>query len=164
MAELPVARRLPAPLTPFLDPLPVPPRRVITEPTRLTVRLEVAQHRFHHDLPPSRVWTFDGHVPGPTIEVLRNVPVEVLWDNQLDGTLPVVTTVAPAYEVGGVPVQCVPGRSGGAPDPVTASLKGFSVVHLHGAVIHASSDGWTENLARPGQVVLDRYPNDQRAA
>ena len=29
---------------------------------------------------------------------------------------------------------------------------------------HASSDGWTENIAAPGQAVLDTYPNDQRAA
>jgi spore coat protein A len=163
MAEPPVTRRLPAPVAAFVDPLPVPPRRVITEPTRLTVRLEAAQHRFHHDLPPSQVWTFDGHIPGPTIEVNRGVPVEVLWENRLEGTLPVVTTVAPAYEVDGVPVQCVPGRSGGAPDPATAALEGFSVVHLHGAVVHASSDGWTENLAWPGQSVLDRYPNEHRA-
>ena len=85
------------------------------------------------------------------------------WENRLEGTLPVVTTVAPAYEVDGVPVQCVPGRSGGAPDPATAALEGFSVVHLHGAVVHASSDGWTENLAWPGQSVLDRYPNEHWA-
>jgi FtsP/CotA-like multicopper oxidase with cupredoxin domain len=29
---------------------------------------------------------------------------------------------------------------------------------------HASSDGWTENLAAPGQAALDAYPNEQRAA
>ena len=28
----------------------------------------------------------------------------------------------------------------------------------------ASSDGWTENIAAPGQALLDAYPNDQRAA
>jgi spore coat protein A, manganese oxidase len=52
------------PLTPFVDRLPIPPRYVITEPTRLSVRVETAQHRFHRELPPSRVWTYDGHLPG----------------------------------------------------------------------------------------------------
>ena len=55
------------PLTPFVDPLPIPPRRVVTDPTRLTVRVETAEHRFHRELPPSRVWTYDAHLPGPTI-------------------------------------------------------------------------------------------------
>jgi len=151
-------------LTPFVDLLPIPPRRVITEPTRLTVRVEAAQHRFHRELPPSHVWTYDGHLPGPTIEVRRGVAVEVRWDNRIEGTLPVTVVRAPAYEAGGVPVQCLPGRSGGQPDPAAAALPGYSVVHVHGAVTHATSDGWTENLASPGQQALDAYPNDQRAA
>ena len=152
------------PLTPFVDKLAIPPRRVVAEPARLTVRLEAATHRFHRDLPPSRVWTYDGSLPGPTIEVRRGVPLEVLWDNHLSGTLPVVVTVAPEYAVGGVPAQCLPGRSGGRPDAAAAALSGYSVVHLHGGMTHASSDGWTENLAAPGQHTLDSYPNDQRAA
>jgi spore coat protein A len=152
------------PLTPFVDPLAIPPRRVFTEPSRLTVRLQTATHRFHRDLPPSRVWAYDGHLPGPTIEVRRGVPLEVRWENQLSGTLPVAVTTAPGFLAGGVPVQCVPGRSGGGLDPAAAALRGFSVVHLHGAITHASSDGWAENLAAPGQPTLDAYPNDQRAA
>lgn len=60
--------RIGRPLTPFVDALTVPPRHVFSEPARLTVRLRTAMHRFHRDLPPSRVWTYDGHVPGPTIE------------------------------------------------------------------------------------------------
>jgi hypothetical protein len=57
------------PLTPFVDKLAVPPRRVIGEPTRLTARLETTTHRFHRGLPPSPVWTHDGLLPGPTIEI-----------------------------------------------------------------------------------------------
>ena len=48
------------PLTPFVDKLPVPQRLVFTEPGRVVIRLETAQHLFHRDLPPSRVWTYDG--------------------------------------------------------------------------------------------------------
>ena len=78
----------PHPLRPFVDTLPVPPRRVIAEPARLTIPIETSTHHFHRDLPPSRVWTYDGHLPGPTIEVRRAVPLEVLWENRLAGTLP----------------------------------------------------------------------------
>jgi spore coat protein A len=152
------------PLSPFVDALTFPPRRVIAEPARLALRLATTTHRFHRDLPPSRVWTYDGHLPGPTIEVRRGVPLEVRWENGLSGTLPIVVTVAPNTSADGVPVQCMPGRSGGEVDPSAAALTGFSVVHLHGAVTHASSDGWAENLAAPGQGALDLYPNDQRAA
>jgi spore coat protein A len=47
------------------------------------------------------VWTYDGHLPGPTIEVPRGGPVEVLWDNRLEGTLPVTVVRAPSFEVEG---------------------------------------------------------------
>jgi o-aminophenol oxidase len=151
-------------LTPFVDELPIPARRVVTEPTRLTVPLQTALHRFHRELPASRVWTFDGHVPGPTIEVRRGVPLEVLWDNRLEGTLPVLVTVAPTHASDGVPVQCLPGLSGGEPNAAAGALAGYSVVHLHGGVTPASSDGWAENVDAPGQQTLDTYPNDQRAA
>jgi spore coat protein A len=95
--------------------------------------------------------------------VRRGIGLEVLWENRLRGPFPVVVTVAPEYAVDGVPAQCLPGRSGGAPDEAAAALTGFSVVHLHGAMTQAPSDGWTENIAAPGQPVLDLYPNDQRA-
>jgi FtsP/CotA-like multicopper oxidase with cupredoxin domain len=121
-------------------------------------------HRFHSDLPPSPVWTYDGSLPGPTIEVRRGVPVEVLWENRLSGTLPVVVAVAQEHAVDGVPAQCLPGRRDGRLDAAAVALPGFSVVHVHGAITHASSDGWTENLASSGQQMLDAYPNDQRAA
>ena len=94
-----VSPRANHPLTPFVDKLAVPPRRIVSEPTRLVIRLETATHRFHRELPPSRVWTFDGSLPGPTIEVDRSVALEVQWKNHLSGPLPVIVTVAPEYEV-----------------------------------------------------------------
>src|SRR5712691_10382622 len=53
------------PLTPFVDQLPVPARYRVREPARLDVRMEAAGHRFHSELPPSPVWSYDGGVPGP---------------------------------------------------------------------------------------------------
>ena len=125
-----------------MDALPVAPRYEVNEPTRLTIPIETTTHRFHRDLPPSRVWSYDGSLPGPTIEVRRGIPLEVLWENRLSGTLPVVVTVASDYAADGVPAQCLPGRSGGRPDAAAAALPGFSVVHLHGGMTQADSDGW----------------------
>ena len=152
------------PLRPFVDALPIPDRWVVSKPDRLKIPLRTALHRFHRDLPPSPVWTFDGTVPGPTVEVDRGMLLEVRWENRLTGNLPVIVTVAPAYEVDGVPVQTTLGRSGGTPDEAAAAMSGYAVVHLHGALTYATSDGWTENLTAPGQSALDTYPNDQRAA
>ena len=158
--------QLQPPLTPFVDPLPLP-RRILAGQCggELTVRIRAAAHRFHRDLPESRVWAYEGLVPGPTVEAERGQPVRVCWRNEIDQPYPVVVTLAPAETDGdGVPVQCLPGLSGGTPDPDAAALTGYTVVHLHGAVTAAPSDGWTENVFAPGQHAVSDYPMDQRAA
>jgi len=157
---------LAAPLVPFVDALPVPQRLVAAQQNgRLTVPIRAGAHRFHRDLPESAVWGYDGTVPGPTIEAERGQPVAVQWRNELDGALPVVVTTAPtATDARGVPVQCVPGLSGGAPDQNAAALAGHTVVHLHGGLTPASYDGWAENLFAPGQDAVFHYPMGQRAA
>ena len=74
-------------------------------------------------------------------------------------------TVAPeATDANGIPVQCLPGLSGGEPNRHAASLTGHTVVHLHGALTPASYDGWAENIFAPGQTAVFHYPMDQRAA
>src|SRR5438445_2099663 len=131
-----MTRVLTAPLTPFVDALPLP-RRVIARKHRgrVKVRMRTATHRFHRDLPETRVWGYDGSVPGPTIEAERGQPVTVEWLNELDGQFPVVVTVAPAAaDDHGIPVQCVAGLSGGVPDARAAALTGHTVVHLHGGL------------------------------
>jgi len=157
---------LAAPLAPFADALPVPRRLVAArQDGQLTVPIRAGAHRFHRDLPESAIWGYDGTVPGPTIEAERGQPVVVQWRNQLDGTLPVVVTTAPeAADTSGVPVQCVPGLSGGTPDQNAAALAGHAVVHLHGGLTPASYDGWAENLVAPGQDAVFGYPMGQRAA
>jgi FtsP/CotA-like multicopper oxidase with cupredoxin domain len=157
---------LTSPLTPFVDALPTPPRLVArAHDGRLSVRMRTAGHRFHRDLPASRVWTYDGSMPGPTIETERGLAVRVEWRNELDGPLPVAVTLAPnETDDHGVPVQCLPGLSGGERDANAASLPGFTVVHLHGGVTAAPYDGWAENIFAPGQHAVSDYPIDQRAA
>ena len=153
-------------LTPFVDRLPLPSRLIATEHDgRLQVRIRSGVHSFHRDLPASSIWGFEGTVPGPTIEAERGRPVTVEWRNELDGAYPVSVTVAPqATDADGVPVQCVPGLSGGELDADAAGLTGHTVVHLHGALTPASYDGWAENLFAPGQPAVFHYPMEQRAA
>ncbi len=154
------------PLTPFVDALPLP-RRILADKhgRELTVPIRAAAHRFHRDLPESRVWAYDGRVPGPTIEAERGRPVRVLWRNEINELYPVAVTLAPTETDGdGVPVQGLPGLSGGTPDPNAAALSGHTVVHLHGAVTAAPYDGWAENIFAPGQHAVSDYPMDQRAA
>jgi o-aminophenol oxidase len=154
------------PIAPFVDRLPVPPRLIAVEHDgKLTVRLRAGRHQFHRDLPVSDIWGFEGMVPGPTIEANRGQPVTVEWLNELDGAFPVTDTVAQeAADPKGVPVQCLPGLSGGEPDRHAAGLTGHTVVHLHGGLTPASYDGWAENLFAPGQPAVFHYPMDQRAA
>jgi spore coat protein A len=154
------------PLAPFADALPLPQRLVATKRNgELTVPVRTGKHRFHRDLPESAIWGYCGTVPGPTIEAERGQPVTVHWRNELEGMLPVVVTTAPmAADADGVPVQCLPGLSGGQPDPNAGALSGHTVVHLHGALTPAAYDGWTGNLFAPGQSAVFHYPMDQRAA
>ncbi|TME90038.1 MAG: hypothetical protein E6I52_28505, partial [Chloroflexi bacterium] len=143
------------------------PRRLVAAENegRLVVRMRAAQHRFHRDMPESTIWGYDGTVPGPTIEAERGHPVTVEWHDELIGPLPVVVTAAPGHaDANGVPVQCVPGLSGGAPDLNAAALSGHAVVHVHGGLTPAIYDGWAENLLAPGQSAVFHYTTDQRAA
>src|SRR4051794_9532517 len=127
-------RALTAPLAPFVDPLPVPSRLIAAEhDSGLTVSMRGGAHRFHRDLPASRIWGYDGAVPGPTIEAERGQPVTVEWRNELAEPLPVVVTIAPeATDAAGVPGQAGPGLRGGMPDPPPAALAGPTAGHLHG--------------------------------
>src|SRR5262249_57444231 len=128
------------------------------------VGMGAGAQRFQRDLPESAIWGYDGTVPGPTIEAELGQPVTVEWRNELDGALPVVVTTAPkATDTSGVPVQCVPGLSGGTPDKHAAALAGYTVVHLHGGVTPAAYDGWARNLFAPGPDAIFHSPLGQPA-
>jgi FtsP/CotA-like multicopper oxidase with cupredoxin domain len=159
-------RTVAPPLAPFVDRLPLPSRLIAAEHDgQLTVRIRAGEHRFHRDLPASSIWGFEGTVPGPAIEAERGQPVTVEWRNELEGPFPVSDTVAPQpTDADGVPVQCLPGLSGGEPERHAAGLTGYTVVHLHGGLTPASYDGWAENIFAPGQPAVFHYPMDQRAA
>lgn len=148
-------------LTKFLDPLRIPP--VIAQPAgqrhrSLKITMRATQVRLHSQLPRTRVWTYNGSFPGPTIEVRRGHQLDVTWQNDIAGGYPVN-----AVEV---PIQSLttgPGRDGAPLRADIAALPPWTVVHLHGARTNADNDGWTENGVLPDGVQLSRYPNDQAA-
>jgi spore coat protein A, manganese oxidase len=84
----------PSTLTPFVDALPIPElaspagTRVNPENSKESIPLyriaaRESRVRVHRDLPPTRMWTFGGSFPGPTIETQSGQAVMVDWENQL---------------------------------------------------------------------------------
>jgi o-aminophenol oxidase len=149
-------------LTKFLDPLHVPP--VITVPAdkphkSLKITMRPAGVKLHSQLSSTRMWTYNGSFPGPTIEVRSGQSIHAIWENAITGTFPVsAVDVFPENGTAG------PGRDGAEPSADVAALPPWTVVHLHGAHTNALNDGWTENAALPGSLQRSEYPNEQRAS
>jgi FtsP/CotA-like multicopper oxidase with cupredoxin domain len=148
-------------LTKFLDPLHVPP--VITVPASrhhqsLKITLRAARVKLHSQLPSTRMWTYHGSFPGPTIEVRRGQQLNVTWENAITGGYPVHAVELPTEHA-----TAGPGRDGAGLRADVAALPPWTVVHLHGARTNAGNDGWTENGVLPGGAQLSEYLNEQRA-
>lgn len=146
----------------FLDSLHIPPVIRIApgrRPAQLEITMRETWVRLHSQLPPTRVWAYDGSFPGPTIDVRRGRKLRVAWRNKITGSFPVIAVQVPFD-----PQAPRPGRDGAEPLPDVAALPPWAVVHLHGARTNAGNDGWTENGVLPGEAQLSEYPNDQQAA
>ncbi len=76
----------PVSLTPFIDPLPIPG---VAAPTtgvaggaaHYDMYITEQFQTLHSQLPPTRVWGYNGSYPGPTIEAFRDQLVTVQWHN-----------------------------------------------------------------------------------
>jgi o-aminophenol oxidase len=153
----------PMSLTKFTDCLRIPPtlRPQMTADQRymLRVHMRPARVQLHSELPPSDVWTYEGSLPGPTIEVSRGQRLQVEWINALpvDQPYPITAVTAPDGS------QNEPGRGGRPANSTVATLPPWTVVHLHGGRTIANSDGWTENGSLSGQSTTSDYTNDQQA-
>src|SRR5438445_9726038 len=150
-------------LTKFKDCLRVPPilhpHQADDQRYNLRIQMRPAHRQLHSELPPSEVWTYEGSLPGPTIEVSRGQRVQVEWINAIpeDEPYPITAVTAPDG------TQNEPGRSGRPANQTVATLPPWTVVHLHGGRTIANSDGWTENGALSGQITTSDYTNDQQA-
>lgn len=153
----------------FVNELPIPAIMAPTTPGGTHYEVSISQ--FEQDLglvDPltgesllTTVWGYNGSYPGATFEARRDVPISVLWTNDLiesgqplNHLLPVDTSIHwadPAgYPDSGVPV----------------------VTHLHGGHSESASDGlpeawFTPNFAQVGPDWVKatyNYSNDQQAA
>jgi spore coat protein A len=141
--------RTPASIDRYIDPLPIP-KRLAPEGTRGNVdlyrnRMVQFEKQLHSQLPPTRLWGYEGQYPGPTIEAMRDRPIEVRWENNL-----------PTGHM-----LLVDPRLHGAMAPAPAVR---TVPHLHGSRTSSASDGLPERWFVPGQFALYSYSNKQRAA
>lgn len=153
-----------ATLTPFVDALRVPPT---LRPRRgeLTVEIRATTKRLHSQLPPTRLWTYDGHFPGPTIDVRTGQRLRVTWTNRIEDETVPVTAVQVFGPDSMVPLPITrPGTGGAAPREDVAGIPPWLAVHVHGSVTGGGNDGWSENGIVAGEAQLSEYLNEQPAA
>ena len=71
----------------YIDPLPILPTlnpvKKKSGSTHYRVRLLEFESRLHSQLPPTRLWGYEGRYPGPTIEAQTDESVSVRWENRL---------------------------------------------------------------------------------
>ena len=141
----------PPTLTKYVDALPlVPP---IPQSRTYTITMSEFHQKLHRDLPPTRLWGYNGSFLGPRIEATRGVPVSVTWVNNLPSKHIFDYAIDPTIH----------GSEPGQPQVRT-------VVHLHGAKVLPQFDGYPEswftnaatNVNGPNYRVY-QYPNDQQA-
>ncbi len=146
----------PSRLERFVDPLPVPP--IATPAGRrprpdgqpgsvLFYRGAMRQFtaKVHRDLPPTRMWGYNGCSPGPTFEARCGEPLLIEWRNDL----PPEHLFAIDHNLHGAEAS--------KPDVRT-------VVHLHGGRTPPQFDGHPEAWFTPGHSSAYFYPNQQDAA
>jgi spore coat protein A len=144
-----LAYRKPGSVDRYIDPLPVPkqlmPQSTDEDGVQYLIRMVEFNQKMHSQLPPTRLWGYEGQYPGPTIDVQRGRPIAVQWENHL-----------PSRHI----FDFDP-RIRGAMPP-TPSVR--TVPHVHGSRGPSESDGLPENWFTPGQTARYHYPNSQPAA
>jgi FtsP/CotA-like multicopper oxidase with cupredoxin domain len=133
----------PAPaLTPFSDPLPIPPVKSPVSGSAYALSVEATTHSYHADLPATDVWGYDGIYPGPTFVATRGTPITVEVTNSLtDDEHPFHDSFDPT----------IPGNVD----------DGRIAVHLHGGETEPASDGNPMDYFVPGDSRTYNYGNAQ---
>ncbi|WP_042414196.1 multicopper oxidase family protein [Streptacidiphilus anmyonensis] len=153
-------------LTKFADPLRIPPHLRADRAdsvARFTLRTEGVSLRLHAQLPPTPLWTYEGHFPGPVLDLHRGQRARVTWENRTTTPYPAVDAFL--ADAPGNPSLAMndPGIGLARPVKGVAALPAWQVTHLHGAVTGGNNDGWMENAVPHGDAQLSEYPNDQPA-
>lgn len=121
--------------------------------------------RLHPQLPPTLMWGYGGHVPGPTIEVRRGRRIRIAWTNRVPkhAEYPVAAVAVPVRAPGAAPATTEPGRGGAEPDKDVAALPAWTVTHLHDAQTGGGNDGWADNAVGSGdEEDALRLPSGER--
>jgi spore coat protein A, manganese oxidase len=134
-------------LTPFLDPLPIPPVWSTGKLASSGLSMSASTHQFHSGMPPTPTWGYGGaSYLGPTIEAKRGRPVTFIAYNDLvDGHLLAVD------------------ESLHGPDHAEDAEHPRVSLHQHGGYIEPESDGYPEDTFVPGESHRYHYDNDQQA-
>lgn len=114
----------------FVDHLPTPriarpkPNKNYPNASYYELSMIESRHRFHKNFPFSKVWSYDGSIPGPTIEAKKDKTTFIKYNNKLPTKhfLPMDYTL----------------------HSVSDSPEVRTVVHLHGANVDWQSDGHPE--------------------
>ncbi len=134
-------------LTPFLDPMPVPPVHTPTGSVNgvplYTVTMSQITQKLHTQLPASTLWAYNGTYPGGTFVVSTGQPIYVDWVNNLPLTH--LLTTAIDRTIAGI-----------AADPEVRV-----VPHVHGGNQPSAFDGGPLDWWVPGQTRRYYYPNVQ---
>jgi len=101
--------------------------------------------KLHRDLPPARIWGYNGMSPGPIFEAQSGKPIMIEWRNDL-----------PHKHLFAID-HSLHGAEESKPDVRT-------VVHLHGGRTPPQFDGHPELWFPPGKSATTFYPNKQNAA
>lgn len=135
----------PTKLKAFVDPLPIPSVMRATHGETLKIAMRESEQRLHRDLKPTRVWTYGGSMPGPTLEMASGQRLRVEFPNDLPGKhfLPIDHNIHGAEK----------------DQPEVRAI-----VHLHGGRTPTSSDGYPDDWYVPGKSRVYEYPNKQDAA
>ena len=123
-------------LTPFVDPLPIPPvlkPKKVGKKDAYTITMKPGTAQCHRDLPPTNILGYNGIYPGPTIHATRNRMVQITQINNLG------------------PMVHEPGMEMHNPS-----------VHLHGALVPPESDGHPADGIPANSSRVYTYPNKQR--
>ena len=130
------------PLTPFVDPLPIPHIKTPSSPGVFDMTVEATTHSYHRDLGATPVWGYDGIYPGPTFVATRHTPITVnVTNNVTAGHHP----FRAAFD------ESIPGNID----------DGRIAIHLHGGETEPGSDGNPMDHFGPGESRVYHYGNSQ---
>jgi spore coat protein A len=132
------------------------------------VNLIPAKARVHAAMPETDFWSYGGSVPGPTVSAEAGQRIRVKFLNELftveaGKTVParIPFSSYTAIEDTADPSMNWTGSEKAVPGTVKKdaldTLTGWTVTHLHGAPAHGDSDGWTDNVAGPGEITEKVY-------